>query len=94
MGCAFLYPLLGKMYSCVASLPYRLFETLFSLVFIPSPPYPSRFARHVPHAGKIFVWGIVCMSPPSFGRRCPEGAEVGSRSGVKGDVWEAVFSFH
>ena len=32
--------------------------------------------------------------PPSPGRRCPEGAEVGSRSGVKGDVWEAVFSFH
>ena len=21
--------------------------------------------------------------PPSFGRRCPEGAEVGSRSGMK-----------
>ena len=29
MGCAFLYPLLGKMYSCVDGLPHRLLETLF-----------------------------------------------------------------
>ena len=32
----------------------RLFETLFSLVFIPPAPYPSRFARHLPHAGKAY----------------------------------------
>ena len=32
--------------------------------------------------------------PPSFGRRCPEGAEVGFRSGVKENVRGAVFSFH
>ena len=44
------------------------------------------------------IWGrrrwAAFPLPPSVGRRCPEGAEVGSRSGVKGDVWEAVFSFH
>ena len=38
--------------------------------------------------------GTLASFPPSVGKRCPEGAEVGSRSGVKGDVWEAVFSFH
>ena len=42
------------------------------------------------HAGKVAVGGIL---PPSFGRRCPEGAEVGFRSGVKGNVREAVFSY-
>ncbi len=26
------------------------------------------------------------LLPPSSGRRCPEGAEVGSRSGMKGNV--------
>ena len=28
----------------------------FSLIFIPPAPYPSRFARHLPHAGKALVW--------------------------------------
>ena len=47
--------------------------------------------RHFPHMGKAAVGGIL---PPSVGRRCPEGAEVGSRSGVKGNVREAESSFH
>ena len=47
--------------------------------------------RHSPHMGKAAVGGIL---PPSVGRRCPEGAEVGSCSGVKGNVRGAVFSFH
>ena len=46
--------------------------------------------RHFPHMGKAAVGGIL---PPSFGRRCPEGAEVGSRSEVKGNVGKAVFSY-
>ena len=49
--------------------------------------------RHSPHMGKAFVWEIVCMFPPSVGRRCPEGAEVGFRSGGKGNVREAVFLY-
>ena len=82
------------MYSCVDGLPHRLLETLFSFVFIPPAPYPFRLARATfPNAGKAFVRGIVCMFLPSFGRRCPEGAEVGFRSGVKGNVREAVFSY-
>jgi len=40
--------------------------------------------------GKAAVGGIL---PPSGGRRRPEGAEVGSCSGVKGKVREAVFSY-
>ena len=40
--------------------------------------------------GKAAMGGIL---PPSFGRRCPEGVEVGSRSGVKGNVRGAVFSY-
>ena len=51
---------------------------LFSHVFIPLEPYPARYARHLPHAGKAMVRGIVCILPLSHGRRCPEGAEVGS----------------
>jgi len=31
------------------------------------------FAAFIPHSTFL---------PPSFGRRCPEGAEVGSRSGI------------
>ena len=50
----------------------------FSRVFIPLEPYPARYACHLPHAGKAVVRGIVCILPPSLGRRCPEGAEVGS----------------
>ena len=47
--------------------------------------------RHSPHMGKAAMGGILL---PSVGKRCPEGAEVGSRSGVKGNVRGAVFSFH
>ena len=41
--------------------------------------------------GKAAMSGILLSS---VGRRCPEGAEVGFRSGVKRNVREAVFSFH
>ena len=40
--------------------------------------------------GKAAVGGIL---PPSFGRRCPEGAEVGFHGGIKRNVREAVFSY-
>ena len=67
---------------------------------IPLEPYPARSARHLPLEGKAMVrggdilvslpspWGEKDLEllPPSSGRRCPEGAEVGSRSGMKGNV--------
>ena len=34
------------------ALGYDALETIFSLSFIPLVPYPARFARHLPHAGK------------------------------------------
>jgi hypothetical protein len=37
--------------------------------------------------------GTLASLPPSFGRRCPGGAEVGFRSGMKGNVREVVFSY-
>ena len=40
------------------------------------------------HDGKDF--GLL---PPSSGRRCPEGAEVGSRSGMKSHVRQPVLPF-
>ena len=53
-----------KRHSRIAALPigeggprsdalvYDALETIFSLSFIPLVPYPARFARHLPHAGK------------------------------------------
>ena len=35
------------------ALIYDTLETIFSLSFIPLVPYPARFARHLPHAGKV-----------------------------------------
>ena len=94
MGCVFFCTLFeGKCILVLTVFRIACLRRFFSLVVIPPLPYPSRFARHLPHAGKAFVRGIVCMFPPSFGRRCPEGAEVGFRSGVKGNVREAVFSY-
>ena len=71
---------------------------IFPLSFIPRVPYPplqgtfpSR-GRLLVHGGGILVsppspwekdFGLL---PPSFGRRCPEGAEVGSRSGMRRKV--------
>ena len=42
-----------------------------SLSFIPLEPYPARFARHLPHAGKACVSGIAASSYrslPHWGR--------------------------
>ena len=55
---------------------YFCLRRAFSRVSLES--YPARYVRHLPHAGKAMVRGIVCILPPSLGRRCPEGAEVGS----------------
>ena len=42
-----------------AVLSFSALETLFSpLSFIPLVPYPARFARHLPHAGKALFVGI------------------------------------
>ena len=40
---------------------------------------PRLAALGSPFQGKGLAW----MLPPSFGRRCPEGAEVGGDSGMK-----------
>ena len=32
---------------------------IFPLSFIPLEPYPARFARHLPHAGKALSIGIL-----------------------------------
>ena len=38
----------------------------FPLFFIPLVPYPARFARHLPHAGKALSIGIVFSTYPVF----------------------------
>ena len=48
----------------------RLFPFLFNLLRKPTPP---RCARQPPSKGRGLAW----ILPPSYGRRCPEGAEVG-----------------
>ena len=78
---------------------------IFPLSFIPPVPYPplqgtfpSR-GRLLVHGGGILVsppspwekdFGLL---PPSFGRRCPEGAEVGSRSGMRRKVRQPILPF-
>ena len=62
----------GKRYSRLAAFRIRKWERtsgvrvlsliaclsrFFSLIFIPPAPYPSRFARHLPHMGKALVRG-------------------------------------
>ena len=37
-------------------------EMLFSRIFIPPEPYPARYARHLPHAGKAFETGQIVFS--------------------------------
>ena len=39
------------------ALVYDALETIFSLSFIPLVPYPARFARRLPHAGKALCQG-------------------------------------
>ena len=39
---------------------------IFPLFFIPLEPYPARFARHLPHAGKALSIGIVFPTYPVF----------------------------
>ena len=47
------FPLRGRLYvEDSDALIYDTLETIFSLSFIPLVPYPARFARHLPHAGK------------------------------------------
>ena len=47
------FPLRGRLYVGDSNaLVYDALETIFSLSFIPLVPYPARFARHLPHAGK------------------------------------------
>ena len=78
---------------------------IFPLSFIPRVPYPplqgtfpSR-GRLLVHGGGILVsppspwekdFGLL---PPSFGRRYPEGAEVGSRSGMRRKVRQPILPF-
>ena len=79
------------MYSCVDGLPHRLLETLFSLVLYRHRPIRLASLVSFPSGEGFCAGDSVYVS--SFGRRCPEGAEVGFRSGAKGNVREAVFSY-
>ena len=38
---------------------------IFSLSFIPLEPYPARYARHLPHAGKMAIRGKPATRKPS-----------------------------
>ena len=52
------FPLRGRLYvGDSAARVYDALETIFSLSFIPLVPYPARFARHLPHAGKALCRG-------------------------------------
>ena len=54
-------------------------------------------AGHLPLEGKATIRGKryphFYLFPPSYGRRCPEGAEVGSHSGMKRNVRQSVLSY-
>ena len=78
---------------------------IFPLSFIPPVPYPP-LRRTFPSRGRLLVHGggiLVSppspwekdfgLLPPSFGRRCPEGAEVGSHSGMRRKVRQPILPF-
>ena len=69
---------------------------LSPLSFIPTVPYPP-LRGTFPSRGRLRYGGngilIFYLFPPSYGRRCPEGAEVGSRSGMKRNVRQSVLSY-
>ena len=78
---------------------------IFPLSFIPRVPYPP-LQDTFPSRERLWVWGSgILVSPPSpwekdfgllppsFGRRCPEGAEVGSRSRMKRKVRQPILPF-
>ena len=81
-----------------AVLSFSVLETIPALFHTASAL--SAPSGHLPLEGKAMVrgggilvslpspWGEKNLEllPPSSGRRCPEGAEVGSRSGMKGNV--------
>ena len=74
------------------------------LSFIPPVPYPP-LRGTFPSRGRLWCGGGILVSPPSpwekdfgllppsFGRRCPEGAEVGSRSGMRRKVRQPILPF-
>ena len=78
------------------------FPTLFHTASALSAP-----SGHLPLEGKAFGAGAAVFSfrrllhggkdfgllPPSFGRRCPKGAEVGSRSGMRRKVRQPILPF-
>ena len=54
-----------------------------------SPPSPS--GEGCGMGGNLTL--IFYLFPPSSGRRCPEGAEVGYRSEIKGNVRQSILSY-
>ena len=75
----------------------------FSLVFMPLEPYPARFARHLPHGGRLTIRdmlffhlfscppGCFCFLP-SYSPVFPCASKI-SRFARNDDTGEAVFSF-
>ena len=65
-------PAVDRVLSLIVDL-----RCIFSLSFIPLEPYPARYARHLPHAGKAGDTREACH-PQTFGHRpiyiCGEAA--------------------
>ena len=65
-------PAVDRVLSLIVDL-----RCIFSLSFIPLEPYPARYARHLPHAGKAGDTRETCH-PQTFGHRpiyiCGEAA--------------------
>ena len=56
-------PAVDRVLSLIVDL-----RCIFSLSFIPLEPYPARYARHLPHAGKAGDTRETCH-PQTFGHR-------------------------
>ena len=94
-------PAVDRVLSYIACLR-RIFH-LFQLPFMPLGPYPARFARHLPHGGRLTIRdmlffhlfscppGCFCFLP-SHSPVFPCARKI-SRFARNDDTGEAVFSF-
>ena len=68
-------------------LGFHTASTLFGS--LRSPPSPSGEGYGMGGNGTLIFY----LFPPSSGRRCPEGAEVGSRSEMERNARQSIFSY-
>ena len=93
----------GSASSALGYLQIADLRCFFSLVFMPLEPYPARFARHLPHGGRLTIRdmlffhlfscppGCFCFLP-SYSPVFPCASKI-SRFARNDDTGEAVFSF-